>query len=229
MLVSQVLLENGTPFLISALGSGGDRSHVAPSIPFSVGPGSTEFQGCLFQIIDRKCLLLRGLWQDYSIPLGFWMKFLWGHWKEGAARYLVVSGLVRAEATWDLGRCLACGRVLQLRLTDHVGTAGVGQGYLPRSDPAGERWTVLASLPAGGPSCGEEPLSGPLTNRPVAMVLGPDLMTPRPGLLHQEMGSLGPGYLPGQWCRRATVDGFLLLHSCYQSEGVHLSAHRKAQ
>lgn len=33
------------------------------------------------------------------------MKFLWGHWKEGAARvrYLVVLGLVRAEATWTLG------------------------------------------------------------------------------------------------------------------------------
>lgn len=65
---------------------------------------------------------------------------LMGHWKEGAARvrYLVVLGLVRAEATWDLGRCLACGHALQLRLTDHVGTAGVGQGYLSRSDPA--RW-----------------------------------------------------------------------------------------
>lgn len=90
--------------------------------------------------MDRKCLLLRGMWQAYCIPLGFWMKFLWDHWKEVAARvrYLVVSGLVRAEATWDLGRCLAYGYVLQFRLTDHVGAAGVGQGYLFRSDPAGK-------------------------------------------------------------------------------------------
>lgn len=81
------------------------------------------------------------------------MKFLWDHWKEVAARvrYLVVSGLVRAAAPWDLGRCLACDHVLQLRLTGRVEAAGVGQGYLSRLDPAGEWWAVLASLPTGGP------------------------------------------------------------------------------
>lgn len=144
-------------------------------------PGSTEFQGCFLQIIDCKCLLLRAMWQAYSTLLGFWMKFLRGHWKEEAAsvRYLVVSELVRAEAMWDLGRCLACGHVLKLRLTDRVGAAGAGQGYLSRSDPAGEWWAVLASLPTGGPGRGEEPLSGPLTNRPAAT----GLMTSRPGLL----------------------------------------------
>lgn len=127
---------------------------------------------------------------------------LMGPLERGSCKGKVPCGLGAGQGRGhvDLGRCLACGHALQLRLTDHVGTAGVGQGYLSRSDPAGEWWAVLNSLPAGGPSCGEEPLSGPLTNRPVATVLGPDLMTPRPGLLHQGTGSLGPGHLPGQRC-----------------------------
>lgn len=138
---------------------------------------------------------------------------LMGHWKEGAARvrYLVVLGLVRAEATWDLGDVW----LVVMRCSSGSQTM-LGQLEWARGTCPGR------TQPAGGPSRGEEPLSGPLTNRPVATVLGIDLMTPRPGLLHEGTGSLGPGHLPGQRCWRATVDGFLLLHSCYQTEGVHL-------
>lgn len=80
---------------------GGDQEPCGIIRLFLGGPGSTEFQGCFLQIIDLECLLLRGVWQVYSVPLRFWMKFSWDSWKQGAARvrYLVVSEMVRAKAT----------------------------------------------------------------------------------------------------------------------------------
>lgn len=111
--------------------------------------------------------------------------------------------------------------MLQFRLTDnHAGAVRVGQRYLSRLDLAGEWWAVLASLPTGGLSHGREPLSGPLTSRPVAMILGLDQMTPGLGSCIRGWVTLEQNTFQGRCAGGATVDGFLQPHSYYQTEGV---------
>lgn len=88
--------------------TGGDQEPRGTARSSLGGSGSTEFQGCFFEIIDPKWHLLRGVWQAYSVPLGFWMKFsLVGPLERGCCKGEVGtlwsqswSGL---EATGELG------------------------------------------------------------------------------------------------------------------------------